>query len=111
MTQTTTPTESPRRVHRQRTKGWRLPPNTKCCTRPGPWGNPFESASEFAEAMECCSETKSVPKWMDQAKGERILWMIEHLDELKDWNLACFCPPEKRCHVDMLLIWANCEPT
>jgi hypothetical protein len=32
---------TPVRVHRQRTKGWKMPANTVCVTRPGKWGNPF----------------------------------------------------------------------
>ena len=102
------PMVMPIRVQRRRTKGFRLPANTKCVTRPGPWGNPFESATEFAEAMECCSELRHVPDWMDFEKGQRILWMIEHLDELRGLNLACWCGPGKLCHADHLLAWANC---
>lgn len=35
----------PERIQRQRTKGWRMPPNTVCVTRPGKWGNPFNFKS------------------------------------------------------------------
>ena len=101
----------PRRVQRKRTKGWKLPQNTVCVTRPGRWGNPFETATEFNQACECCSELRHVPEWMDFEKGQRILWMLEHMEELKGKNLACYCDLEKRCHADMLLIWANCETT
>jgi len=31
----------PKRIQRQRTKGWRLPANTVIVSRPSPWGNPF----------------------------------------------------------------------
>lgn len=31
----------PRRVQRKRTKGWKLPRNTVCVSRPGIFGNPF----------------------------------------------------------------------
>lgn len=30
------------RIQRKRTKGWRMPPKTKCITRPSNWGNPFK---------------------------------------------------------------------
>lgn len=99
----------PIRVQRKRTKGYKLPPNTVCVTRPGKFGNPFDTASEFSEAVECCSELKAIPPWIDREKGERIIWIIEHMDELKGRNLACYCPLDRRCHADMLLIWANCE--
>jgi len=32
---------TPKRIHRQRTKGWRLPENTVCVSRPSIFGNPF----------------------------------------------------------------------
>jgi hypothetical protein len=31
----------PQRIHRRRTRGWRLPENTMCVGRPSVWGNPF----------------------------------------------------------------------
>lgn len=31
----------PKRIQRKRAKGWRMPPNAKSVTRPGPFGNPF----------------------------------------------------------------------
>jgi hypothetical protein len=31
----------PIRIQRKRTKGWRMPPNTVCVTRPRKWGNPL----------------------------------------------------------------------
>lgn len=30
---------APIRIQRKRTKGWKMPPNTVCVTRPGRWGN------------------------------------------------------------------------
>ena len=31
----------PQRIQRRRTKGWRLPPNSRYVGRPTKWGNPF----------------------------------------------------------------------
>jgi len=31
----------PLRIQRRLTKGWRMPPNTICVSRPSIWGNPF----------------------------------------------------------------------
>lgn len=31
----------PLRIQRKRKSGWKMPANTVCVTRPGPWGNPF----------------------------------------------------------------------
>lgn len=44
--------ETPQRIQRRRTKGWRMPPNTICITRPGPWGNPFVVGRDGTQA-EC----------------------------------------------------------
>jgi Domain of unknown function (DUF4326) len=32
---------SPRRIQRQRTKGWRMPAGAIYVGRPSPWGNPW----------------------------------------------------------------------
>ena len=37
----------PLRIQRTRTKGARLPNDAVCVTRPGKWGNPFDTAPEF----------------------------------------------------------------
>lgn len=99
----------PLRIQRRRVKGWRLPANSKCVTRPGRWGNPFGTAEEFGDAMLRCAEMRRVPDDMDFEKGQRILWMLEHLEEIRGFNLACFCAPGRPCHVDHLLVWANSQ--
>jgi hypothetical protein len=58
----TSTSESPRRIQRRRTKGWRMPPNTVSVTRPGPWGNPFNfTSSEYsftALTFDCRADKK-----------------------------------------------------
>jgi hypothetical protein len=46
---------------------------------------------------------------MDAEKGQRVLWMLEHLHELEGLNLACFCGLDKDCHADVLLGFANVD--
>ena len=99
----------PIRIQRKRTKGWKMPPNTRCVTRPGPFGNPFATAHEFRAAMMFCHDHRCVPWWMDAEKGQRVLWMLEHLHELAGLNLACFCGLDADCHADVLLEFANTE--
>lgn len=67
----------PKRIQRRRTKGWRMPTNTVCVTRPGKFGNPFETAEAFQ-------------RWIEHGK-----------------NLACYCPLDQPCHADVLLELAN----
>ena len=37
-----------KRIQRQRTKGWRMPPGAVYVGRPSRWGNPFPVGSDFA---------------------------------------------------------------
>jgi len=39
----------PKRIQRRRTKGWKMPENTVCVTRPGMFGNPFKTKNRAAE--------------------------------------------------------------
>lgn len=83
------------RVQRRRTAGWRMPANTVYVGRPSKWGNPFPVvAGDHAGAV---------------AAYRR--WLAERLDvlgpmiraELAGRDLACWCPPGRPCHADVLL--------
>jgi len=70
------------------------PPNTIRVARPSRWGNPY-SLKDF-------SREKSLQLYEE--------WLIEQLDNdptflepLRNKNLACFCKPNEKCHVDILL--------
>lgn len=106
-------TEQPIRVQRRRTKGYRLPPNTVCVTRPGKYGNPFQvgkvgpmgrqpidsaGAVGFFEAMLDDSELRAAAGYPCDEEIER---------DLAGKNLACYCGPSKPCHADPLLKRAN----
>lgn len=107
-------TTLPKRVQRKRTKGYKLPPNTKCVNRPGPFGNPFTGPGAV-EAFD---------KWLSGGTNEFAIGdgnlgmafipesdapkiMRDRLKELRGINLACFCPLGKPCHADILLREAN----
>jgi hypothetical protein len=45
-----TTVEAPKRIHRRRTKGWRMPEGAVNVGRPGPWGNPFQHGQYTALA-------------------------------------------------------------
>lgn len=106
-----------KRIQRKRTKGYRLPDNTKCVNRGTKWGNPFrvvftagswavidkngkhwgrlytekENATEIA--IECYGN------WLH----EQIALKKMDLNELKGKHLACFCSLSAPCHADYLL--------
>ena len=100
----------PQRVQRKRTKGWRMPENTVSCTRPGKYGNPFKVGTPMSDAED--GPTTSIMT-AQQAK-DMFYWNIigtglaeQAKKELKGKNLACFCPLDQPCHVDVLLKIAN----
>lgn len=89
----------PVRIQLQRTKGWRMPPNTVWVARPSRWGNPFKVTAKrtAAEAVELFR--REMPEFTREAA--RI--------ELAGKNLACFCRLDQPCHADVLIEIA-CQP-
>lgn len=89
----------PQGIQRKRTKGWRLPPNAICVTRPGRWGNPFPEPLAFAA-------------WLESFSPQAL---AAYLAPLRDKDLACWCPLVDHegqlvpCHRDVLLRLANRE--
>jgi hypothetical protein len=106
-----------KRVQRKRTKGFRLPENTKCVNRGTKWGNPFKvvqsgniwtikdkngiqhggtfGTKDEASAM----AVHYYSGWVDKKIASGDL----DLKELKGKNLACFCSLTSPCHADYLL--------
>ena len=84
---------SPVRIQRQRTRGWRMPPNTIYVGRPTRWGNPFDASNSGAidPAMRFACETAP----------------LLDVGELRGKNLACWCALDAACHADALLELAN----
>ena len=105
----------PKRIQRQRTKGWRKPEGAVSVCRPGKWGNPFpigkpgplgrkapdaEGATGFFEDMLKDPEFREIAGYPS----------IEEIKaELGGKDLMCFCPvgPGTFCHGDVLLKIAN----
>ena len=97
---------TPIRIQRKRVKGWRLPPNTICVTRPGPWGNPFV-VGEVSDASKLGYQTPKelcgvmvrdaahaadlFNRWLHSLSDVALGWRIS-LHVLRGKNLACFCP-------------------
>lgn len=118
----------PVRVQLQRTKGWRMPPNTVRVTRgtgkAGRFGNPFRP-HDGSEAA-AIAVVKAYRKWLTAPAGAVMdmfpgpftgLEMIaarnrvrDELPSLRGKNLACWCPPGAPCHAEVLLELANAPP-
>ena len=121
---------APIRIQRMRAKGWRLPPNTICVTRPGPHGNPFD-LNVIDHAVACGLVSHGEPADFDakeiigsdswcQALAETAVLLFRRYVELmpdkvrKAWlaplrgsDLACWCRLDMPCHADVLLEFSN----
>lgn len=104
---------APVRIQRRRTKGWRLPPNTVCVTRPGRWGNPLRvgmwknyTAADAARDYRLWIDRDGRVLSFDGAFGKPPT-VAEIRAALRGKNLACWCAPGAPCHADVLLEIAN----
>lgn len=87
----------PVRIQRQRTKGWKMPPNTIYVGRPSLFGNPLPRGG-FERANYMC--------WLS-GSSERALRVMKAVPSLRGKNLACWCKLDQPCHADTLLELAN----
>lgn len=129
---------TPTRVQRQRARGWRMPENTAYVGRGTRWGNPYkvvynpytrywEIRDSLAGGSWCGykhfhSKTAAMRVAADLYEGSltgesplrppiKLGVTIKQIrEELAGKNLACWCPPDKPCHADVLLRIANPEP-
>lgn len=98
------PTEAarPKRIQRQRTKGWQMPENSVYVGRPSKWGNPFRVGIE-GDAEQCVEKYRAlvaINRWAFPNRND-----IKR--ELRGKNLVCWCPLDQPCHADVLLRIAN----
>ena len=102
----------PKRIQRQRTKGWRMPPNTVYVGRPSKWGNPFVANLTMGQGGKLLNKQEVVAwfeKWMTSPilQSEFRIKIKDVKRELKGKNLACWCKTYELCHADILLEIAN----
>jgi hypothetical protein len=118
----------PVRIQRQRTKGWRMPPNTVSIARPGRLGNPFLCRRDIGdcepEAGRCClvmfeewvrsgvegrpCTTGSTWAAIDALAGyPRRTAYIDRLRQIRGKNVACYCALDRPCHGDIIIAIAN----
>lgn len=121
----------PPRFQRQRTRGWKMPPGGACCTRPGPWGNPFvgvdaaywfgrwclwyvrgqgyhyATLSNLIEEALCRGQELSFYRRSPWGLITPTHRWFQHLGELRGRPLGCFCAAGDLCHVDALRVVAN----
>ena len=111
------------RIQRKRTKGFKMPDNTVYVGRPTKFGNPFKLTPKgwimcystnrnildpwifwSATGGFCLSDIVELyEKWLKGEFKQSCLPMPPDISVLKGKNLACFCPLNKPCHVDILI--------
>lgn len=101
-------THHPLRIQRKRTKGFSLPPDSVCVTRPGRFGNPFTSAASFTAWLESGEIASDLLKPITSAElKERRQWILANVHTLRGKLVACFCWLDAACHADELARLAN----
>lgn len=96
---------TPRRIQLSRQPGWRMPPDTVNCARPGKWGNMFH-VGDFGDAQQCVSAYRN---WLEECLAHPTTRNVTRLalQKLRGKDLACWCKPGEPCHADVLLEVAN----
>jgi len=123
-----TSTNTPRRIQRHRTRGWRLPENAVIVSRPSRFGNPFTIKdaieAEMGEPRSACASNYAewlrvgtAGGWYEETYriGRQVFdrrRVLADLHLLRGKDLACTCPlPEPgqpdHCHAATLLRLAN----
>lgn len=130
----TVTTEEPRRIQRQRTKGWRMPAGVVYVGRISRWGNPWriipvhDRNFPFGDA----ADVRHVDSGTTIGRFERIsrspgtgasYWAARQYESdltdadiaeirgaLAGKTLACWCPVDQPCHGDVLIAIANDQP-
>ena len=93
------------RIRLSRAKGWRKPENTVVVARPSIWGNPYQSGTDGDG-----DRAYLVQLYSDYlARPEQAELVARIKRDLRDKNLACWCPLDGPCHADVLLRIANAE--
>lgn len=105
-----------KRIQRKRTKGWKMPEGAKYVGRPTKWGNPYKVIKKEGFFMVTGPWGKYRGWYTEKAEaankaiGFYRIWLTEKLAggdldiyELRGHDLACFCPMDQPCHVDVLL--------
>jgi hypothetical protein len=87
-----------------------MPPNTVYVGRPTKWGNPYRIGQDVGMmfAMTRQETVNAYRGWL-LSTSDRSTVNLSMLHELRDQNLACWCPLDQPCHADVLLEIANAD--
>lgn len=96
-----------KRIQRQRTSGWKMPPNSVYVGRPTRWGNPFP-VTDVTSINQHWKHTEAVERFREWLNTQDDLQAAIR-KELAGKDLACWCRLDLPCHADVLLEVANQE--
>lgn len=102
---------APKRIQRQRTKGWRMPEGAVYVGRPSRWANPFRVGT-LVRPLEIDPSGQRITRdevlaLFPLVAADAMLKDSAWLTDLRGRDLACWCPLDQPCHADYLLRWAN----
>ena len=89
------------RIRLSRARGWRMPANARKVDRSTKWGNPFvaPTPAHIPDAV------AAYERWIDAPEQAALLQRAR--DELRGFDLACWCALDGPCHADVLLERVN----
>ena len=95
------------RIQLARHRGWRKPVNAVVVARPTKWGNPWHIGPTTTPA----TAVEKYRQWLVGEMGgyleEERQRLLGSLHELRDRDLACWCPLDEPCHADVLIQMAS----
>ena len=109
---------APRRIQRQRTRGWRAPEGAVYVGRPSRWGNPYRPGADdpIREPWVMPMSWRRVVDLYEMAltadpRPAHVLQLPFTVADLREHlagrDLACYCRLDLPCHADVLLELAN----
>lgn len=92
---------TPKRVQRKRSRGWKMPEGAVYVGRGTKWGNKYRLSDGW-------SREEAIQKFRADLFAGRLPCSIEQVQRhLRGKDLACWCRLEDACHADVLLEVAN----
>ena len=66
------------------------------------WGNPYSHLEESKAQYKTKTRAEAINRYEDWIRNGDGKYLLEHLSELENKTLGCFCKP-KSCHGDVLI--------
>lgn len=105
---------APKRIQRQRTRGWRMPEGAIYVGRPTEWGNPWKVGDHLIVEWPLHTAERTARELVITLALSVALYAeafapnaAEAIAELGGRDLACWCRLDRPCHADVLLQMAN----